>query len=1142
MKLLPKSKPKNFWFTPRFGNIIKLTPLFLIPFTIQVSAAESARNSALLENIVSTKNAIESSTIKLSLIQKKITGKVLDASGLPIPGVNIIAKGSTASTQTDFDGNFSIDVPDNVTKLIVSYIGMESQEVSIGKSPLTITLKESGQALDEVVVTGYGKQSRTTLTTSISKLDTKILENSSRSNVATALQGTIAGLRVTNSTGQPGSTPQIVLRGGTNFDGTGSPLILVDGIPSSFYGLNSDDIESIEVLKDAASTAIYGARSANGVVLITTKTGKKGKSSINYKYKFSINNERDDQKYVSAADFINYNRQGIGWYREAINNAGSFSAFLDGNNGMGTGNNSTNSPFTAQLLSPSNQYLLNQPGWSSIPDILNPSRSILFYDNPDVGDWIYRDSTIKDHYLSFDGGNENGSYYLGLGVLDNDGLILGSGFKRYSGKFSGSYKINDKIKVNSNVLYSHSNLNRSPLGSDDTVFNRFQGQAPTSRTYDNNPDGTLSDVYAVGQNQTFGNPLYYQDKFVRNNLEQRLSASVGIDWELVKKLTLTVKGSHFAVNNHDENFDRSYRTGSTAGPINKARLASVALDRTLRNQLTGTLNYINRFGNHNVNALIGAEYFKDNLFRTAAGTRNSPTDLIETLNAGSEANGIPFSFETEYVISSAFGRLLYDYDNKYLFGFTFRNDGSSRLGNNKFDFFPGVSLGWNVHNEDSFQNSSLSKIISKIKPRLSYGVNGNQDVLGGIQRVNGYDVPINYGVYGSYASQGVYNGQTGYANTSLATLDLLWEKATTFNAGLDISFFNNRLSIITDVYSRDIKDKLANLTLPYYTGFSSILTNNGTIRNKGLEMQINGDIVKNNDFTWNVGATITSNKNYVIKLPENANDLNRQAGQLIWNSKTGQQEWVGGLQEGQRAGNDLVFAYEQDRIYKNQADADADSGIQDIFLPGANKSKHFAGDVKWVDQNGDGIINSLDRKVIGRTTPNLVGGFTTNVTYKNLNLYIKTDFAKGHLVWNHIRNKGYAQTQGNQNQPIEVLDAWTPTNTDTDWPRFVFVNGTKNVWRGDEGDSYTSSSSLLNSGSDRFWEKGDYLALREITLSYNVPAEYFKDVIKRLSIYVTGTNLHYFKSMSGDTPEIGGVQYGAFPVPKTFTIGLNVTF
>jgi len=206
-------------------------------------------------------------------------------------------------------------------------------------------------------------------------------------------------------------------------------------------------------------------------------------------------------------------------------------------------------------------------------------------------------------------------------------------------------------------------------------------------------------------------------------------------------------------------------------------------------------------------------------------------------------------------------------------------------------------------------------------------------------------------------------------------------------------------------------------------------------------------------------------------------------------------------------------------------------------MPGASRNQRWAGDVKWVDQNGDGVIDGLDRKVIGRTTPDFVGGLTTSLQYKNFNLFVKTDFATGHLVWNHIRNKGYGQTQGNLAQPIEVLDSWTPTNTDTDWPRFVFVNGAKNVWRGSEG-----ASSLQNFANNKFWEKGDYLALREITLSYNVPTEYFNDVIKRLSVYVTGTNLHYFKSMSGDTPEVGGVQYGQFPVPKTFTIGVNVTF
>ena len=1064
----------------------------------------------------------------LETLEFGVSGTVTSLSdGLPLIGANVQVKGaSSIGTITDIDGNYSLDVPNSTDTLIFSYIGYIEKEVPIsGRSVIDVVLSESTVQLDEVVVVGYGTQSRAKLTTSVAKLNTEILETSTRSNAATALQGTIAGLRVTNTTGQPGSTPQIVLRGGTNFSGTGSPLILVDGIPSSFYALNSDDIESIEVLKDAAATAIYGARSANGVILITTKTGKAGKSSVNYNFKYSVNNERDDQQYLTAADFINYNRQGHRYAEETLGNPNFIRQFINGDQSFAIGGNTTNSPFTTQLLTDENRYLLNQPGWSSIPDILDPSRDILFFDNVNVGDRIYQDSDTKDHYLSFDGGNEKGTYYLGLGLLDNDGLILGSGFKRYSSKFSGSYNVNDRISVSSNLIYTHSNLGLSPLGSDNTVFRRFQGQAPTSRDFDNNPDGTFSDVYAVGQNQGFGNPLYYQDKFVRKNLEQRLAATVGVDWKIRDNLTLSVDGSHFAINNHNENFNRAYRVGSTSGPIRNNREASVSLARTLRDQITGTLNYIKEVGSHNFNALIGAEYFTNNVFTTSAGTRSSPTDLIETLNAGAEADGIPSSFETEYVIVSTFGRLLYDYDNKYLVGLTFRNDGSSRLGANKYDFFPGISLGYNLHMEDFFKESSISNIVSKLKPRLSFGVNGNQEVLS------------NYGVNGAYGSQGVYNGQTGYANSALPTLGLLWEKATTFNFGLDASLFNDRLTFISDVYTRDIKDKLANLTLPFYTGFSSILTNNGTIRNKGIELQVDGQVIRKKDLSWNVGATFTRNRNYVVKLPENDNDLNRQGGTRIWNPETGQEEWVGGLQEGQRLGTDLVVAFEQASIYASQAEADADNEITDVFMPATSRNQRWAGDPKWVDQNNDGIIDELDRKVIGRTTPDFIGGITSSLQYKNFGLFVKTDFATGHLVWNHIRAKGYGQTQGNLNQPIEVLESWTPENTVTDWPRMVFVNAAKNVWRGNE-----SESSLQNFGNDQFWEKGDYLAIREVSLSYNVPADYFKGTIQALSIYVTLSNIHYFKGMSGDTPEIGGVQYGAFPLPKTVTVGGNVTF
>ncbi|WP_372801718.1 SusC/RagA family TonB-linked outer membrane protein [Lutibacter sp.] len=1045
--------------------------------------------------------------------EKVISGTITDSSNQPLPGASVLIKGTVTGVNSDFDGNYSINVKTGDV-LVFSFVGYKTQEIKVANATLiNVTLSEDSNVLDEVIVTGYGSQARTTLTTSISKLDTQVLETSTRSNAATALQGQVAGLRVTNNTGQPGSTPSIILRGGTTFGGGGSPLILIDGVPGSFYALNADDIESIEVLKDAAATAIYGARSANGVILVTTKTGKVGRSSISYKYKYSVNHERADMEYLGAADFITYNRQAVANYTEVTGRTNFDSGFLNnGATAFSTGNNTTTSAFTTQFLTADNQYLLNQPGWKTVADPLNPGKEILYLDN-DVSKNIYQDSASKDHYLSFDGGNEKGTYYLGLGILDNDGLILGSGFKRYSGKFTGSYEVVKNVKVNSSVLYSHSNLSLSPLGGDDTVFRRFQGQAPTSRTYDNNLDGTLSDILSPGTNQGFGNPLYYQDKFIRKNLEQRLAATVSLDWDILENLKASVQGSHTTINNHNESFNRAYTTGASTNPLNTSRNASTSLRRDLVTQLTGTLNYTKSIGDHSFNALVGAEYFKENKFYSSAATKGSPTDLIETLNAGAEPTDA-YSFETEYALVSTFGRLLYDFDSRYLLSATFRRDGTSRIGNEKFEVFPSLSVGWNAHNEDFIQDSPISKFVSKLKPRLSYGSNGNQDVLS------------NYGVFGSYGSQGVYNGQTGYANTGLPTLNLVWESSTTFNAGLDISFLDGRLNFITDVYSRDVKGKLANLTLPYWTGFSGILTNNGTLRNKGFELEVNADVIRKEEITWNIGASFSTNKNYAIKLPDNDFDLNRQGGTEIYNPKTGQNEYVGGLQEGQRI-NDYIVAYEQDYIYADQAAVDAHASRVDELL--RNPTQRFPGDVAWVDQNGDNVINSLDRKIIGRATPTLIGGLTSSVSYKNFNLFIKTDFATGHMVHNHIRGKGLAQTQGNLNQPIEVLNSWSPTNTDTDLPRFIFVDAQSNIYRG-------------GTASSRFWEKGDYLALREITFSYSVPTKYFNDVVQKLNVYVTGSNLHYFKSYSGDSPEVGGFQYGEFPMPRTVTLGLNLIF
>lgn len=1041
--------------------------------------------------------------------ERILKGNITNESGLPLPGVNVLVKGTTQGTMSDFDGNFTINASSGDV-LVFSFIGFTTKEIAIdNQSVINITLSEDASQLDEVVVVGYGSQTRRTLTTSISKLDTKILETSTRSNAATALQGTIAGLQVTNTSGQPGSTPSIVLRGGTNFGGGGSPLILVDGVPSSFYSLNSDDIESIEVLKDAAATAIYGARSADGVILVTTKTGKVGQSRINYKHRFSVNKERETPDYLGAADFIKYNRQAVAYYNEASGKENFNATFLNGEMAFGTGNNTTDSNFTTQFLTADNRYLLNFPGWQTVTDPLNPSKEILFQEN-DYSDLIYQNSYSEDHYLSFDGGNDKGTFYLGLGALDNDGLILGSGFKRYSGKFTGSYQLFDNLKVTASVNYIHSRLNQSPLGTNNSVFRDLAGLANTTRIYVNNPDGSLSNTLSPGDKRTFGNPLYYQDKFKKKNLEQRLSASIAVDWSVTKDLDLTLKGSHFVINNHNESFNRAFMSG---GVLNTSRNASASLNRTLRSQLTGLAKYKKSLGEfHNFNLLLGAEIYKNNSFAFSAATRDSPTDLIPTLNAGSEASGVPSTSESDDVLTSTFGQLTYDYDQKYLIALTFRHDGSSRLGNHKFGFFPAASFGWNLHEESFFKGTELSKVISNFKPRLSYGVNGKVSSLG------------LYQVYGSYGDSGLYDGQTGYANNGLPILDLKWERSTTFNTGLDLGLFNNRVSIIAEYFVRDVKDKIANLPLPIWTGFSSITTNNGILRNKGLELTLNATIINNENLQWGVSGTYTNIKSYVEKLPENDNELNRQGGTQIYDEATGDLKWVGGYQEGERTGNDIVVAYVQDYIYRDQAAVDEHATREDVVLP--NPTSRFPGDVAWKDVNNDNIIDYKDRKVLGRSTPDFIGGFSSNLTYKSFNLYVKTDFAVGHLIRNELREKGLAQTQGNLNSFTEVLDSWTPENRDTNHARFVFVDYQKNMTR----------------GSSHFWEKGDYLALREVTLSYNMDTKkLLDDALKGLRIYITGSNLHYFKNTSTDTPELGGFRRGDFPMPRTVTLGVDIT-
>lgn len=1054
--------------------------------------------------------------------QRTITGQVTDAEeGYPMLSVTVVVPGTTTGTVTDLDGNYSINVPEGSELLSFSMVGYEKQVVTLGNAIIVnVALRQGTTALDEIVVVGYSTQSRAEMTTSISKLDTKVLASVPRSNPATALQGTIAGLKVTQTSGQPGRTPSLVLRGGTSFSGQGTPLVLIDGVPGSFYALNADDIESIEVLKDAASTAIYGARAANGVILVSTKKGKAGTSNVTFRAKLTSNQrKKDPMEYLGAADYVKFNRLGVRAAQDVMGFAW-LDQFLTGGHAAATGNNSTNSIYTTMILGPENEHLLGYDGWQTMEDPVNPGTTLIFMENQ-MNELFYQESNSMDYSLSFDGGNEKGTYYAGMGYMGDNGLVYGSAFERFSGTFNASYNISESLKVSSNLIYAHSNQDL-PYDNEYNLFQRTAGLAPTSRIYNNNPDGSLSDVYQPGTYLGFGNPLYYRDKFIRDNVEQRLTGSLQLDYKFLNDFTLTVRGSHFSVNNANDSFNKAYLN---SGSLNTERVASASQQRTLRNQITGLVKYKKSFNNkHNLNALLGTEYFQENYSTFSAATRLSPTDLIYTMNVGSEASGVPSSYRTGYEIASLFGQVNYDFDYKYLLGLTFRYDGTSRLANEKNGFFPGVSVGWNAHNEDFYQNSNISSVLSSLKPRISYGVNGNIDILS------------NHGVFGSYGATSIYDTQAGYVNNGLPLLDLKWERSTTLNMGLDLGLFNNRVTVIADYFIRDVKDKLAAQTLPLWTGFSSVTTNNGTLQNRGVELQLNAGIVKKDAFEWNMGLTFYRVRNYAKALPGNGVDKNRQGGTEIYDPETGENIYVGGLQEGERVGYDVITAYIFDGVYQTQADIDADAGRIVEFA--TQQDVRFLGDTRWKDLNGDNIINYLDREVIGRRTPTFMGGLTSDFRYKNLSLFVKTDFAIGHHIINGRRVKGIAQTQGNQNGPIEIKDSWTPENPTSEIPIFTLVDRQRNHLAA----GYDQGS--MDHSSSRMWEKGDYLALREITLSYDLDGRIVNNFIQNMRLYVSGANLVYFNGFTGSSPEesSNGIDYGRFPLPRTITFGINVTF
>ncbi len=1065
------------------------------------------------------------------------TGTVVDEQGEPVIGASVLIQGAPVSTGTvtDLDGKF-VQANAKVGDVIVfSSIGYSTVEVKWNGQPLSIVLTDDSTLLNEVVVTGYGgTQLRSKVTNSIAKVDEKALAVGTFTNAASALSGAVSGLRVIQTSGNPTSAPTIVLRGGTNLDGSGSPLVIVDGQLRDDMGeINNDDIESIDVLKDAGATAIYGARASNGVILITTKKGHPGTSEIHFKAKAGLNYVYMPFEYADAGTYIYWMRKAYAsshWASTAsLNSASAY--------GIGATTIASNTIWNILKKTPDNAYLLGK-GWQEMTDPLDPNVQII-YKNTNPADYNLNNPALsQDYTVSLSGANDKGSYYASIGYNDTDGLPVTTYYKRLTFLFNGSYKINNWLTSRSNVNFARTKYRSmsATQGSESQYFGRIMSTPPTVRYEDEDGNPLL------GNSTGDGNQNFQPEKFLRDYENRKLSLGETLTAAITRDLTFNVNATWYYDENVNESFNKDYYTNQAQTSKNTTRSTSASFNRTFNQTYNATLQYKHTFErNHNLDAMVGAEFYSRSYKGFSASGQGAPTDDFQDLGLTStdENKRSIDSSHSEYRILSYFGRVNYDFAGKYLAAFTFREDGYSALLDNRWGFFPGVSLGWVFGNEDFVRNTL--PVLSFGKLRASYGVNGNASGIGA------------YTLQGAYSSQTPYDGNTGFLIGTLPNPSLRWEKTTTFEVGADVSFFENRLNANLTFYNRLTDDKYAALSLPSTTGFSSVTNNNGQFRNRGLELELSGKILQNKDFKWVASANIAYNRNKIIKLPDNELPRNRQGGYEFY---TGENltatEWYGGYQEGQEPG--IVYGYKVVKMARSESDFPAgyyvtsghwngkyqyspemwEKGIANGTINPNNAILLAPGDFIYEDINGDGIIDSHDQVVLGNTIPHWTGGMNTTLTWKNLSFYARFDYALGFYIQDNSQANGMTWMlgcmQGTYNMPTLVTETYTPENPNAKFPRYVWADqlGAANYYR----------------YSDFWTYRGDYLAIRELSLTYSFPKTLLNKVnIKGLSVSLTGQNLGYLTAAKYiSSPERGGLPGNGYALPRTYLLSFDLSF
>lgn len=1029
----------------------------------------------------------------VAFAQKSISGTVTDTNGQPIPGVTIIIKNSPQGATTDFDGKYNLASVENSDVLVVSYLGFKTREEVVGdQSTIDIILTESSEQLDEVVVIGYGAVRKSDLTGSVAQVSSDALVKAGTPNFDQALAGRVSGVHISSVDGTPGEGLNIVIRGGNSITGDNSPLYVIDGIPLEDFdpsSISTSDIQGFDILKDASATAIYGSRAANGVILITTKKGRSdGKTDIKIGSSYGVQWIPNRLEVLSPYEYVKY--------QEEV-------AYAKDNYVPGTYVND----FIDSFGDPEEYRNMEGTSWQ---------------------DEIFRLANTSRINASISGGNETTSIYYSGEHLKQDGTLINTGFKKILNNLKFNHKISKKTSLSGYLNYAR---------MEKTGIN-ISGNSYTSIIRDAVQFRPVEPIYGDDFEEGGYDPLDNNDKYLFNPVDnlnntdrQRksdvLRGNLALTHKFNPSLVLRLTGS-YQIDTRRESvfFGENTQQGQRGNDhIN----GSVTNRRYQTLSSSNTLTYKTKIGQGKFMALGGFEIQSKDYEYSWMKNSEIPTDLfgIDKLGLGISPS-IPQTFASANSLLSYFTRVNYDYKNKYLITATVRADGSSKFNkDNRWGYFPSFSTAWKISDENFMENVDF---MSFAKLRAGWGVTGNNRI-GDYDAYSQLDASTNSGYVWGDGEQYI----PGAYQSNLGVPDLRWEKTSQTNIGLDLGFAKQRITATIDYYKKRTSDLLLNADMALHTGFERVRQNIGKVDNSGFEFTLDTRNIRKPNFKWNSSFNISFNENKTVALNDGQDAIFTNPN---WNNSYDEYQYI--TKVGEPVG--MIYGLQYDRIYQWE-DFNWDNGYQSYTLkdgiPDNGALPVGPGSVKFVDKNGDGTINELDRVVIGNPHPKHFGGFNNTFEFHGFDVGLLFQWSYGFDILNANKAVFEVPKAGRHNGFPAVADAWSPLNTDTEVGavRYATVYGAPP--KGNQVDN-------------RYIEDGSYLKIKSLSVGYSLSQEVVEKIrFKNVRFYVTADNLYTWTSYSGFDPDVSVGKYGAltprldysaYPQSATVLFGLDFTF